>query len=102
MRTAIASMGSAPCICIASLIQTCASLPSFSNASCNEIVYEDDGEGGGSHRDIQAMANADLISAAPELYAALVDALIIARRNEGGQYVQRAEAALAKARGEAP
>jgi len=74
----------------------------FSNAGCNEIIYEDDGEGGGRHCDIQAMANADLIAAAPELYASLVEALVIARRNEDGQYVQRAEAALAKARGYTP
>ena len=45
-------------------------------------------------------ANANLIAAAPDLYEALCETLEIARRNEAGDYVQRAEAALAKARGE--
>lgn len=40
----------------------------FSNAGCNEIIYEDDGEGSGAHYDIQAMANAKLIALAPDLY----------------------------------
>jgi hypothetical protein len=39
----------------------------FSSAGCNEIVCEDDGEGDGRHYDRQAMANATLIAAAPEM-----------------------------------
>lgn len=46
------------------------------------------------------VANAHLIAAAPDLYAALVVTLDIARRNESGSYVDDAVAALAKARGE--
>lgn len=45
----------------------------------------------------EAKANGHLIAAAPELYAALVETLKIARRNEAGAFVTRAEAALAKA-----
>lgn len=45
------------------------------------------------------MANARLIAAAPDLYAALVETLAIAERNESGEYADRARAALAKARG---
>lgn len=40
----------------------------FSNAGCNYIVYEDDGEGSGAHYDLQAMANARLIALAPDMY----------------------------------
>ncbi len=76
----------------------------FSNAGCNEIIYEDDGEGSGSHYDLQAMANARLIAAAPEMVAAIaefVDAFgdIIGFR-KGEEIMERAKAALAKARGE--
>lgn len=39
----------------------------FSNAGCNEILYEDDPDYGGEHYDLQAMANAELIARAPEL-----------------------------------
>lgn len=42
----------------------------FSNAGCNEISY-DDGDGGGRHYDFQAMANASLIAAAPDMASAL-------------------------------
>lgn len=76
----------------------------FSNSGCNEIVYEDDGEGCGVHYDEQAMANAALIAAAPELYEAL--AWMVEHDetdSETGFYadgLKRAVAALAKARGE--
>lgn len=76
----------------------------FSNAGCNEIVYEDDGEGTGVHYDEQAMANAALIAAAPDMKIALeavVDAFgdIIGFAN-GERIMDEAKAALAKARGE--
>jgi len=69
----------------------------------NEIVYEDDGEGCGVHYDEQAMANAALIAAAPELYEAL--AWMVEHDetdSETGFYavgLKLAVAALAKARG---
>lgn len=79
----------------------------FSNSSCNEIVYEDDGAGGGSHYDVMAMANAQLIASAPDLYNALT--MIVADlANVTGSMpthllddLNVAKAALAKARGEA-
>jgi hypothetical protein len=42
-------------------------------------------------------ANGRLIAASPSLFAALQETLAIARRNEDGDYIQRAEAALAQA-----
>lgn len=74
----------------------------FSNSGCNEIVYEDDGEGCGVHYDEQAMSNATLIAAAPELYDAL-DQLLDDMGDDGLSVCQaakdQAKAALAKARG---
>lgn len=76
----------------------------FSNATCNEIVYEDDGEGAGCHYDEQAIANARLIAAAPDLLASVnefVDAFgDIIGFARGEAVMERAKAALAKARGE--
>ena len=79
----------------------------FSNSSCNEIVYEDDGEGGGSHYDVLAMANAELIASAPDLYNALT-MLVADLSNVSGPMpthllddLNAAKCALAKARGEA-
>jgi len=73
----------------------------FSNATCNEIVYEDDGEGGGSHWDQQAMANAYVIAAAPDMRKALKDAVAvfggIVGSSAGEDVMARAKAALAKA-----
>lgn len=76
----------------------------FSNAGCNQIVYEDDGEGAGAHHDEQAMANAALIAAAPDLLAA-VDSFVDAFGDiigfaKGEEVMEQAKAALAKARGE--
>lgn len=45
-------------------------------------------------------ANANLISAAPDLYAALKETLEISARYESGDYIERANAAMRKARGE--
>lgn len=50
----------------------------------------------------EAKANADLIAAAPDLAEALAETLAIARRNESGAYIDRAEAALSKAKGGRP
>jgi len=75
----------------------------FSNANCNEIAYEDDGAGTGRHYDFQAMANATLIAAAPDLYAALAEIVDIWEPYPGGsaeEAYKAAKAALAKARGE--
>lgn len=73
----------------------------FSNAGCNEIVYEDDGEGTGCHYDLQAIANANLIAAAPDLYA-VVNALVDFKVPfDAEAHSIAAKAALAKARGEA-
>ena len=47
-------------------------------------------------------ADARLISAAPDLYAALIETLAIATRNEDGEFADRARAAIAKAEGLAP
>lgn len=72
----------------------------FSNAGCNEITYDDDGEGCGRHYDFQAMANANLIAAAPDLYAVLnsiFDASVPFNLDDART---AAKAALAKARGE--
>ena len=52
----------------------------------------------GTSRD-EAVANARLIAAAPELLEALKETLAIAKRDEFGDYVIRAEAAIAKAEG---
>lgn len=72
----------------------------FSNAGCNEIIYEDDGEGTGCHYDLQAMANANLIAAAPDLYA-VVDRLLDPKIPfDAEAHSLAAKAALAKARGE--
>ena len=75
----------------------------FSNAGCNEVVYEDDGEGGGHHYDLQAMANATLIAAAPDMADAIEALIATYEPYPGGDawdgYV-KAKAALAKARGE--
>lgn len=57
-----------------------------------------DGGNGAPPRE-QAISNMHLIASAPELYAALAETLAIARRNEGGDFVVRADAALSKARG---
>lgn len=75
----------------------------FSNAGCNEIIYEDDGEGAGSHSDLQAMANAQIIAAAPEMADAIAALLETYEPYPGGSAwdaYQNAKAALAKARGE--
>ncbi len=75
----------------------------FSNAGCNEIVYEDDGEGTGCHYDLQAMANAQIIAAAPEMADAIAALLETYEPYPGGSAwdaYQNAKAALAKARGE--
>ena len=48
----------------------------------------------------ETRANANLISAAPDLYDALKETLEIAARNESGDYIERANAAMRKARGE--
>jgi hypothetical protein len=45
-------------------------------------------------------ADAALIATAPELYPMTAELLEIARRYESGDFIQRAEAILAKARGE--
>jgi len=78
----------------------------FSNSDCSEIVYEDDGDGGGSHYDVLAMANAELIASAPDLYNALT-MLVADLSNVTGPTpahllddMNVAKAALAKARGE--
>lgn len=61
-------------------------------------IHVDNGEGGNDSPPLEeAKANGRLIAAAPDLYAALVETLKIARRNEAGAFVTRAEAALAKA-----
>lgn len=79
----------------------------FSNSTCSEIVYEDDGEGGGSHYDVLAMANAELIASAPDIYNALT-MLVSDLSNVSGPIpthlqddLNAAKSALAKARGEA-
>jgi hypothetical protein len=50
----------------------------------------------------EAVANACLIASAPDLYAALIETLEIATRNEEGEFADRARAALAKAKGISP
>lgn len=88
--------------------QSGAVVAEFSNAGCNEIVYEDDGEGAGVHYDEQAMANARLIAAAPDLVAALGALLVQALQSSvaspsneyGNKAIMQAKVALAKARGE--
>ncbi len=75
----------------------------FSNAGCNEIIYDDDGGGTGRHYDVQAMANAMLIAAAPDLKAALCAMVHAWEPEVGGSDYDvwlDAKAALAKARGE--
>ena len=80
----------------------------FSNAGCNEIVYEDDPDYGGEHFDYQAMANAELISVAPDLVAALESIQQAADpatpyswcQTKLGECREIAKAALAKVRGE--
>ena len=73
----------------------------FSNAGCNEILYEDDGEATVCHYDLQAIANANLIAAAPDLYA-VVNALVDFKVPfDAEAHSIAAKAALAKARGEA-
>ena len=47
----------------------------------------------------EGRANATLIAASPDLFEALEECLDIARRNESGDYVRRAVAALNKALG---
>lgn len=78
----------------------------FSNTECSEVIYDDDGEGSGRHYDVLAMANAELISAAPDLYNALA-CLLADLSNVSGAMpthllddLNTAKAALAKARGE--
>lgn len=72
----------------------------FSNAGCNWIVYEDDGEGTGVHYDEQAMANARLIAASPDMFEALE--AMLAASDPADEYAAetKAKAALAKARGD--
>lgn len=68
-----------------------------------EIIYEDDGEGAGCHYDLQAMANAQIIAAAPEMADAIAALLDTYEPYPGGSAwdaYQNAKAALAKARGE--
>lgn len=75
----------------------------FSNTSCSEVVYEDDSDGLGCHYDVQAMANAQLIAAAHDLYAALAEIIDIWEPHPGGSAEdawKAGKAALAKARGE--
>lgn len=72
----------------------------FSNTGCSEIVYDDDGEGTGRHYDDQAMANATLIAAAPDLYQALAGLLHQEEHGDNALDFTDAKAALAKARGE--
>ena len=48
----------------------------------------------------EADANTHLFAAASEMYWVIIELLAIARRNETGDFIQRAEAVLAKARGE--
>ena len=48
----------------------------------------------------EADANAYLFAAAEALYAALEETLEIAARHESGDYIERANAAMRKARGE--
>lgn len=72
----------------------------FSNSGCSEIVYEDDGEGGGRHYDYQAMANAKLIAASPEMYAALEHLVWKIESGKDAFVLLHAKAALAKARGD--
>lgn len=58
------------------------------------------GDGGNDAPPLEeAKANAHLIAAAPELFYALVEVLQIARRNEAGPFIERADAAIAKALG---
>lgn len=84
----------------------------FSNTSHSELVYEDDGDGGGSFFDQQAVANARLIASAPDMYEALKRLLKwvepIAGDNRDGvaeaeelASVEFARAALSKAEGAA-
>lgn len=80
-----------------------ATVAELSNACCNEIVYEDDGEGSGCHYDLQTMANATLIAAAPEMADAIAGLIESYEPYPGGSAwdaYQKAKAALAKARGE--
>ncbi len=82
--------------------QSGAVIAEFSNAGCNEIVYEDDGEGDGRHCDRQAMANATLIAAAPEMADAISGLIESYEPYPGGSAwdaYQKAKTALAKARG---
>lgn len=72
----------------------------FSNTDCSEIVYEDDSDGLGRHYDYQAMANAQLIAAAPDLYRVLYEMLDVASPFDAERTSLAAKAALAKARGE--
>ena len=48
----------------------------------------------------EALANAQLYAAAPDLYDALKETLEISARYESGDYIERANAAIRKARGE--
>lgn len=73
----------------------------FSNTSVSELNY--DGE---SQWDEQSRANAHLISAAPELYAALESALeqfeLLAKEPATNPWCVQMRAALSKARGDKP
>ena len=73
----------------------------FSNTSHSELVYEDDGDGGGSFFDQQAKANARLISSAPDMYEALKG--LLQRWMDPGsitsEHWEAARAALSKAEG---
>jgi hypothetical protein len=82
----------------------------FSNTGCSEIIYDDDGEGTGRHYDLQAMANAHLIAAAPDILEALEKIIAAAdsQAAQGGEMfyseavggpIDAARTAIAKARG---
>lgn len=72
----------------------------FSNSGCSEIVYEGDGEDGGKHYDYQVMANAKVIAASPEMYAALEHLMWQIESGKDAFVLTHAKAALAKARGD--
>lgn len=82
----------------------------FSNTSHSEIIYEDDGDGAGSFFDVQARANARLISAAPDMYEALDRLMRIIASDDPwdrehvddmNEACDAARSALLKAKGEA-
>lgn len=73
----------------------------FSNSECSELIYEDDGEYGGTLVDLQQIANARLIAAAPELYDALHAVMLeFGPGTMSDAAFSRANTALALARGD--